>query len=150
MRVKWIGHLWDVAASVQSYAFCFRVCFRDTSPDNVRGEVFRTLSYSDVEAIDLVKQCCLLVLSYSANFTSEVLSDSAISPKISEEVSHWSRPLLPLKQTLGHPSQSLVARVATSVGWLKYRMKHWTWIVDLMAPWPHFLSSSRYVKHDCW
>ena len=39
------------------------------------------LSYSDVEAPDLVRQCRLLELPYSTNFTSEVLSNSAVSSR---------------------------------------------------------------------
>ena len=49
--------------------------------DTLREEVFKTLSFSDVEALDLVQQCRLLELPYSTNFTSEVLSNSAASLK---------------------------------------------------------------------
>ena len=47
---------------------------------NMRGEVFKTLSYSEIEVLDLVRQCHLLELPYSTNFTSKVLSNSAVSP----------------------------------------------------------------------
>ena len=69
--------------------------------------MFKTLSYSDVEALDLVKQCCLLELPYSMNFTSEVLSNSAASLKGLKKRIKVDRSYQ-LKQALNHPSQTLV------------------------------------------
>ena len=98
--------------------FLFRACSGDSNTDTLREEVFKTLSYSDVEALDLVKQCRLLELPYSTNFTSEVLSNSAASLKglkkriIEEDRSYQ------LKQALNHPSQKLVTRVAIYGCWL--------------------------------
>ena len=81
--------------------------------------MFKTLSYSDVEALDLVKQCHLLELPYSTNFTSEVLSNSAGSLKgLKKRIIEVDRSYQ-LKQALNHPSQKLVTRVAMAVGWLK-------------------------------
>ena len=51
--------------------FLFRACSGDSNTDTLREEVFKTLSYSDVEALDLIKQCRLLELPYSTNFTSK-------------------------------------------------------------------------------
>ena len=57
---------WDAAASVQSCASCFKPAPEVQScTDTLREEVFKSLSYSDVEALDLVKQCRLLELPYS-------------------------------------------------------------------------------------
>ena len=93
--------------------FLFQACSGDSNTDTLREEVFMTLSYSDVEALDLVK------LPYSTNFTSEVLSNSAASLKGLKKriikVDHSYQ----LKQALNHPSQTLVTRVAMAVGWLK-------------------------------
>ena len=99
--------------------FLFRACSGDSNTDTLREEVFKTLSYSDVEALDLVKQCRLLELPYSTNFTSEVLSNSAGSLKgLKKRIIEVDRSYQ-LKQTLNHPSQKLVTRVAMAVGWLK-------------------------------
>ena len=67
--------------SMRCRCLCAKLCFLsqacsgDSNTDTLREEVFKTLSYSDVEALDLVKQCRLLELPYSTNFTSEVLSN---------------------------------------------------------------------------
>ena len=99
--------------------FLFRACSGDSNTDTLREEVFKSLSYSDVEALDLVKQCRLLELPYSTNFTSEVLSNSAGSLKgLKKRIIEVDRSYQ-LKQTLNHPSQKLVTRVAMAVGWLK-------------------------------
>ena len=87
--------------------------------------MFKTLSYSDVEILDLVKQCRLLELPCSTNFTSEVFSNSAASLKCLKKRIEVDRSYQ-LEQALNHPFQTLVAQVAMSFGW----MKVWDEVLD--------------------
>ena len=121
--------------------FLFRACSGDTNTDTLREEVFKTLGYSDVEVLDLIKQCRLLELPYSTNFPSEVLSNSAASLKcLKKRIIEVGRSYQ-LKQALNHPFQTLVAQVAMPVGWLKV----WNKALD-QAPWPHSPPLSGCVK----
>ena len=99
--------------------FLSRACSGDSTTNTLREEAFKSLSYSDVEALDLVKQCCLLELPYSTKFTSEVLSNSVTSLRCLKKQIIEADRSYQLKQALNHPSQILVTRVATSVGWLR-------------------------------
>ena len=128
--------------------FLFRACSGGTITDTLREEVFKTLSYSDVEALDLVKQCRLPELPYSTNFTSEVLSNSAASLKCLKKriieadcslIPNWNRLWI---IHLGHLSLELLCLLA---GW-KSGTRHWT--VVPQAPWPHF-PSLRPHKLEC-
>ena len=75
-----------------------------------------TLSF---ESMMLVKQCRYLELQYSTNFTSEVLSHSVDSMRsLKKRVIQADQSLL-LDKAKEHPSQSLVAHAASSVGWMK-------------------------------
>ena len=115
--------------------FLSRACSGDSNTDTLREEVFKTLSYSDVEALDLVKQCRLLELPYSTNFTSEVLSNSAGFLK-------------GLKKRIIEEDRSYQLKQALELLWLSAGRKSGTrhWIAVPQVPWPHSPSSSCYVK----
>ena len=94
--------------------FLHKVCSGES--DTLSCEVYKSLSFSDVESMMLVKQCRYLELQYSTNFTSEVLSHSVDSMRsLKKRVIQADQSLL-LDKAKEHPSQSLVAHVASSVG----------------------------------
>ena len=99
-------------------SFLHKVCCGES--DTLSSEVYKTLSCSDVESMVLVKQCRFLELQYSSNFTTAVLTNVDSMRSLKKRVIKADRTLL-LGQAKDHPSQSLVAQVASSVG----RMRIW-------------------------
>ena len=68
-----------------------------------------------LEINHLIEQCRLLELPYSPNFTSEILTNPIICMRsLKKRVVQIDCTL-----QLNHPSQSIVAQVAGSVGWMK-------------------------------
>ena len=98
-------------------SFLHRICSSES--DTLCSEVYKTLTYPDIESISLVKQCRLLELPYSSNFTSEILTNPTICMRsLKKRVIQIDR-TLQLNQAKDHPSQSIVAQVVGSVGWMK-------------------------------
>ena len=82
-------------------------------------EVFNTLTIRSIESTLLINQCRLLEQPYSQKFTDEVLTNpDVVMRSLKEQIIKADRSLL-LSEAKTHPSQSIVAEVASNMGWLK-------------------------------
>ena len=82
-------------------------------------EVFNTLTFPSIESTLLINQCRLLEQPYSQKFTDEVLTNpDVVMRSLKEQIIKADRSLL-LSEAKIHPSQSIVAEVASNMGWLK-------------------------------
>ena len=89
-------------------------------------EVFKTLTFPSIESTLLVKQCRLLEEPFSQKFTDEVLTNPDINMRSLKERLIKADHSLQLNEAKNHPSQSPVAEVAKSMGWLKV----WDYALD--------------------
>ena len=82
-------------------------------------EVFNTLTFPSIESTLLINQCRLLEQAYSQKFTDEVLTNpDVVMRSLKEQIIKADCSLL-LSEARTHPSQSIVAEVASHMGWLK-------------------------------
>ena len=82
-------------------------------------EVFNSLTFPSIESTLLINQCRLLEQPYSQKFTDEVLTNpDVVMRSLKEQIIKADRSLL-LSEAKIHPSQSIVAEVASNMGWLK-------------------------------
>ena len=82
-------------------------------------EVFNTLTFSSVESTLLINQCRLLEQPYTQKFTDEVLTNpDVVLGSLKKQILRADCSLV-LSEANTHPSQSIVAEVASHMGWLK-------------------------------
>ena len=82
-------------------------------------EVFNALTFSSAKSTLLINQCRLLEQPYPQKFTDEVLTNSdVVMRSLKEQIIKADCSLL-LSEAKTHPSQSIVAEVASHMGWLK-------------------------------
>ena len=104
--------------SIRARVLCIKLIFllkTMNSTDSLSYRVFCSLAIDDVEALQLIRQSCLLESTFNTNLTSKILSssDTLLGVQIKKEIldNDWS---LLLTESSTHPSQSLVHRIATS------------------------------------
>ena len=82
-------------------------------------EVFNALTFPSIESTLLINQCRLLEQAYSQKFTDEVLTNpDVVMRSLKEQIIKADCSLL-LSEARTHPSQSIVAEVASHMWWLK-------------------------------
>ena len=82
-------------------------------------EVFNTLTFSNVESTLLINQCRQLEQPYTQKFTDEVLTNpDVVMRSLKKQIIRADHSLV-LSEANTHPSQSIVAEVASHMGWLK-------------------------------
>ena len=82
-------------------------------------EVFNALTFSSVKSTLFINQCRLLEQPYPQKFTDEVLTNPDVVMRSLKEQIIKADCLLLLSEAKTHPSQSIVAEVASHMGWLK-------------------------------
>ena len=82
-------------------------------------EVFKTLTFPSIESTLLIKQYRLLEQPYFQKFTDEVLTNPDVVVRLLKDQIIKADYSLQLCEAKNHPSQSIVAEVASNMGWLK-------------------------------
>ena len=102
---------------------CAKLSFLHKIHSNERStlstEVFKTLTFPSIESTLLIKQCRLLEQPYFQKFTDEVLTNPDVVMRLLKEQIIKADHSLQLCEAKNHPSQSIVAEVASNMGWLK-------------------------------
>ena len=83
------------------------------------AEVFNTLTFPSIESTLLINQCHLLEQPYSQKFTNEVLTNLDVVLRSPTEWIIKADCSLLLSEAKTHPSQSIVAEVASNMGWVR-------------------------------
>ena len=107
----------EMPLSVCQISFLHKILSSEQS--TLSTEVFNALTFSSVESTLLINQCRLLEQPYPQKFTDEVLTNpDVVMRSLKEQIIKANCSLL-LSEAKTHPSQSIVAEVASHMWWLK-------------------------------
>ena len=104
--------------SIRARVLCSKLHFLTkvmSNEDSLSSRVFRSLAASDVESLQLVRQCRFLESTFETSYTSSVLSspDSVQIAQVKKEIIQLDFSNL-LDAAATHPSQCYVQAVAAS------------------------------------